>query len=215
MSFVKKDVLFYPLKKDDGCILYAPLTQGDLSDHIYGLQPTIESGCTATWDSTKAAYSLYSSAVWKAALQYSHPSLTKEDVVNNGITLSVYMTMDSYSGNGYSSFISLNGTKNSSAGVIYTYTCKARFSGVTFTNWHRITSVWQNGVLSHYCDGELYLQHSWCSEYATLGFPQPALFTVCELHTNNYNMTMHAKNLVVYNKALTASEVQALGDLDI
>lgn len=44
--------------KSLGCVFYAPLTNGDLTDHISG-QPLVVTNGTVTWDSVENAYKFY------------------------------------------------------------------------------------------------------------------------------------------------------------
>ena len=57
----------------ESLVFYAPLTQGDLSDHVSGVKPTTDSGCSYVWDDAKQMYLFETStntSSWECCLKY-------------------------------------------------------------------------------------------------------------------------------------------------
>lgn len=64
-------------------IFWAPLTEGDLTDHISGVTGEIQNGTTVTWDSSKGMYLIdttrVSSTTWSGGLWFPNSiNLTKD-----------------------------------------------------------------------------------------------------------------------------------------
>ena len=57
----------------EDCIFYAPLTQGDLTDHISSNTLTVLSPATCTWDSSKNMYyfNAYNMGGWNTKFRWS------------------------------------------------------------------------------------------------------------------------------------------------
>lgn len=202
----------------ENLVFWAPLTEGDLTDHISGVSPTTDAGCSVTWDANKGMYKLrcYSSSNYSyvAALHYVVGEIIDLNTLNrDGFTITLFMQEISYSGNHYSAYASANGLKEvfGSGSVAndnaYMYVCGARFSGTTVKQDNRITVVCNNQVIRYYYNGVLSLESGWSFINDKSGIYS---ISVCQKHSNNTEMTIFAKDVRIYNRALTASEVAQL-----
>ena len=95
----------------ENCIFYAPLTQGDLTDHISG-QSLIYNSNKVTWDSTKGMYRF--GAVKKANDMY-FPVDISNSIPNNQYTILLDAQPISYGGYVYPVFVCVGGYSDSSS----------------------------------------------------------------------------------------------------
>ena len=204
----------------ENLVFYAPLTEGDLTDHISGKLPSTDSGCSVTWNSTYNMYQLYcSSGNYMAALRWVGLSLYEagHNISTDGLTVTARMKFVSQSGNNYSAFYACDSLKDTfgqyNNNRAYLYVCNARFgtSGVG-SDINRITTTLTRGGsqnLKFYKNSTLAKSMSWATSDIS-ATRAPDTLSLCEMHTNNTNMTILISDVRVYNRVLSASEVAQL-----
>lgn len=189
---------------NENLVFWAPLTEGDLSDHVSGKVPAVDSGCSMLWDASKGMYKFYSNGVWKAACAYS--------ALNMGLgkggkcTMVIDVEEVSFSGNRYQSMI---GSPRWKAGQQTVYICHVRFDSTysPIKTLHRYCVAYDgNSVIKFYQDGVL---KTTINSWALTDFSSNEV-TICTIPNNCTNYTMYAKNARIYNKEMTAQEVAQL-----
>ena len=204
----------------ENLVFYAPLTEGDLTDHISGKSPSTDSGCSVTWNSTYNMYQLYCyGGDYRAALRWVGLSLydTGHNIRTDGLTVTANIKFISQSGNNYSAFYACDSLKDTfgqyASNRAYLYLCNARFgtSGVG-SDINRLTTALSYGGsnnLKFYKNSSLATSMNWgASEISASRAPDT--LGLCERHTNNTNMTILISDVRVYNRVLSASEVGQL-----
>lgn len=195
----------------ENLVFYAPLTEGDLTDHISGTSPTTDSNCTYQWDDSIGMYKIraYSSnngADFPSALKWSIPSMNLTQ--GQALTLVIDVQEIYVYGNYYAPMISVPSMSYQKAA----YICNARYTNrQLLSTLHRycVSCSAFNGSdfsLKFYQDGVLKQSAAWGENYSY----NNNTVSVCQLHTNNSEYQIYAKNVRVYNRELTASEVAQL-----
>ncbi len=204
----------------ENLVFYAPLTEGDLTDHISGKSPSTDSGCCVTWNSTYNMYELYcSSGNYMAALRWVGLSLydAGHNISTDGLTVTARMKFVSQSGNNYSAFYSCDSLKDTFGqyknNMAYLYNCNARYdtSGLG-SDINRLTTTLTrsgSGNLKFYKNSTLAKSMDWAAGNIS-ATRAPDTLSLCEMHTNNTNMTILISDVRVYNRVLSASEVAQL-----
>lgn len=200
-------------------VFYAPLTQGDLTDHISGVTGTSGSGVSIVWDSSKEMYLLsvnstyYNGAlVWRGLTLYD----TNDIVYEKGITITALIQFSAQTGNNYSAFYACDDlsttyyTGSERPDSFNVYTCKARYgSNDISSSVHRLTTTWNkaNGI-KWYIDNTVAGSNSNWSNKTTQRHPDS--FSLCQLHSNNTRLVLYISDVRIYNRILSASEVAQL-----
>lgn len=195
----------------ENLVFYAPLTEGDLTDHISGTVPTQSQDSYCEWDETIGMYKLraYSSnngADFPSALKWSIPSMNLTQ--GQALTLVIDVQEIYVYGNYYAPMISVP-SMSSQGGA---YICNTRYiNKQLLSTLHRycVSCSAFNGsnfTLKFYQDGVLKQSGTWAQNYSY----NKNTVSVCQLHTNNREYQIYAKNVRVYNRELSASEVAQL-----
>lgn len=193
----------------ESLVFYAPLAQGDLSDHISGVIPTSDTDCGYLWNQSVNMYELYSNKTWGGALIYEGLNMGLQD--NQDITLAIDVSEISFSGNRYASMIGCprwNSTVTSDGTM---YICHYRYntSYTPMTDLNRyVMTFTSTGIAKWYRNGSLVLTSpNWHKRTRLFSFNQ---VTLCLNPNNCYKYRIYAKNARVYNRALSDSEVAIL-----
>lgn len=193
----------------ENLVFWAPLTEGDLTDHINEIVPNIQG--SATWDGVKGMYILDSTlnSQWKAALQY-----TKEGGYNinalDGWTLFGYFEIV-YSSWDYnvimastSSYIRNNGWSTKKECFAY---MNEHNVGV-LSGKHKLCMTAKVNLWIFYVDG---VQVGTSAGYTyEQQINPPTKIDICSSNTGRHKIQEYANDVRVYNRALTASEVAQL-----
>lgn len=190
-------------------MFYAPLTEGDLTDHISGTTPTSDVDCGYEWDATKGMYLLHASGSYRScytALKYSNLNMF-ESGHDHTLVIDVdeqneYFT-SSYT-NRYNIMIGVPIIINSSRN--YSYICHCRYNTTysPIVGLHRYACVVSNGTWRYFQDGVLK------NTMSTSSVSTGESVAICQLNTNNQKNYIWAKNARVYNRALSDGEVAQL-----
>lgn len=202
----------------ENLVFYAPLTQGDLTDHVSGISPVTDSHCYVAWDWEEGAYLLKIEADGNngrypyrlACLKWTNFGMGLSH--GNAVTVCCDVREISIAGNGYSAMIStpeLNCKDNPSTA----YNCHARYassSSQSISSWHRYVGVFyssdNNRQVYWFKDGIYTKQYNW---NADLDVEYDSVAD-CQLHLNNSSYEIYARNALVYNRALTSQEIAML-----
>ena len=206
----------------ENLVFYAPLTEGDLTDHISGKSPSTDSGCTVTWNSTYNMYQLYcSGGAYRAALRWVGLTLydAGHNISTDGLTVTAKIKFISQSGNNYSALYSCDSLKDTfgqyTRNKAYLYNCNYRYgsSGTGLgSNVNQLTTTLvRSGSpnIKWYKNSTLANSTNW--DTANISTTRaPDTLSLCEMHTNNTNMTILISDVRVYDRALSDSEVAQL-----
>lgn len=193
----------------DNLVFWAPLDNGDVTDHISGKSPSSDSGCGYEWDENKGMYLLHavgSSSSCYTALKYSNLNLFENghehtlviDVDENNSWFSSTYT------NRYN--IMIGSPIRTSSNGVSTYICHYRYSTsyTPMVGTHRYVMVVKSGTWKFYKDGVL------ITSLSSTGVSNGKSVAICQLNTNNSRNYIWAKNARIYNKAFSDEEVRQL-----
>ena len=197
----------------DNLVFWAPLTEGDLTDHISGVEPTTDAGCSVTWDAEKQMYKFYangSSSSYKASARYG--SLDMGMLDGDAVTLVIDVEEISYSGNHYSpmlctpdGIVESQGFNSARVNNVYYH------SGIDL-ELHRYSVVFERKIgagkfnVIRYQDGI----HKHTTQWTAPLKLSDNIATICQLNNGNTLYSIYAKNARIYNRELTAEEVAQL-----
>lgn len=198
----------------ENLVFYAPLTYGDLTDHISGTSPTTDTQCSCTWDSSKEMYLLSANGAnnFRCALNYTNLSLQITEKSTQQFTVTGIFEWVSKNGNNFEAFYSVSNQKQSS-NTCLRWTCgdvTKYDGGKHFTGIKRLTAIVDNssgqGTYIRYEDNELVTNFG---SWSNIKNP-PNSVGICQLLINQYAFSCYAKDVRVYNRALSAAEVAQL-----
>ena len=207
-DFIKSGGSLPPFSEN--LVFWAPLEEGDVTEVLHGITPTTDSGCSFVFDANKQMYRLNASggsSSYRGALKYSNVGMGMGN--NHECTIVIDVEEISISGNRYSAMIATPIIQNN---ISITYCCNARYFNSINKNLHRYVAVYgglnqgeQNTFERCYYDGIL------CYDAVWQGLPiANDSVSLCQLHRNNTQYSIYAKNARVYNKAFTTEEVAQL-----
>lgn len=195
----------------ENLVFWAPLTEGDLTDHISGVSPTTDTGCGYEWDADKGMYKLTSSGNSSSrygALKYSGLNMRLAD--GQDITFVLDFEEVSGNGNGYNVIFGVPATTVQIPDIAYIthyrYTSQTNYNNVM--GYGRYACVYSGTTCKFYKDGILKNTVS-SAKWSMIKFSANTA-SICQLNTNNTEYTMYGKNARIYNRALSASEVAQL-----
>lgn len=195
----------------ENLVFWAPLTEGDLTDHISNITPITQG--SATWDANKEMYLLDSTQNnrWKAALQYTK-SGGFDINCTDGHTMCATMELVSSTWN-YNAFFSCSSVYVRNNNWSSTKQCFAYVnevvSGVTADGTeHLVCFTAKVGEWKFYVDGSLVSTGTGYT--AAQQVNPPTQVDVCASNTNSNRIVEWVKDVRVYNRILTASEVAQL-----
>lgn len=218
----------------ENLVFWAPLTQGDLSDHISGEVGVSSSGCSATWDSSEGMYLLsaettdtYGRGHNSDALRYNSSTLRANLNGTQTTGMTVYMLFKEHT--------YVPGT-NGQYGVSRYFSCsdmydvwetsprmnvlvdgaRLRQSQINTTKLWKVAVVYNPTArqLSFYDNGSLLHTSSWTDAPSA-----PLSVGLCSKNghgtstTSGYNtksFSAYVQDVRIYNIQLTASEVTQL-----
>jgi len=191
----------------ENCVFYAPLDEGDLSDHISGTLPHGTSNSNITWDSEKNMYVFECSKVWGYAALWDNLNMGLSN--NQPITICIDAIEDTetFSSSTTNRYNSMIGTPKWTSRITTMYICHYRYD-TSFTaigTLHRYVAVFEGSNLIFYKDGNYISSYTWNGEQ----FSRNEV-TLCLIPNNNTYYKMWAKNARVYNRAMTSAEVAQL-----
>ena len=201
--------------EDDSVVFYAPLTQGDLTDHISGntfITTGSGNGGTATWDANQNAYYFYKSGGIGQAGRWEGLSLGLD--TNHVVATLICDTYGNTNDTWYrGACIGAYSTTNQNTHLFPNVTLETS-KGATMKAWHSVVvSYCDDGYGRIYLDGNLYntenvrisrskgtLTPSFINRYVSIG----------RADGNTPPTNCYVSNLIILNRALTAEEVQEL-----
>lgn len=198
----------------ENLVFWAPLTEGDLTDNVGGGSPTSDTGCTATWNAEKGMYLLNTTGTnssLNAALIWSNLNLNIANT-SQQYTITGVFEFVSKQGNDYSCYIACNNYHNQNLTCVRFTNQDVRDAGYTAPNTgiHRLTAIADNsgGLKKYYryTDASLVSNISNWSGFKSA----PNSIALCQLLNNNTAMSIYAKDIRIYNRALSAAEVAQL-----
>lgn len=195
----------------ENLVFWAPLTEGDLTDHISGKTPITDNLCSVSWDTSKEMYMLTasgSSSSRYGALKYSGLNMGLAD--GQDITFVLDFEEFSGSGNGYNLMFGVPATTEQIPTIAYMnhyrYTSQANYNNVI--GYGRYACVYSGTTCQFYKNGVL-INTATAASWSGIKFTANTA-SICQLNTNNTRYTMFGKNARIYNRALSASEVAQL-----
>ena len=183
-------------------IFYAPLTEGDLTDHISGVTGT-NNGGNITWNSTKQMYFIQSAATGGASFPGGLKFVGTENI-NGPFTMyaQVETTYAGYNGSAYGCYVTvLNSSK-------YVYLATYEVNGLN--NDLTVGKVAYSFDFNTNPNSKLYLNGT-LTYSKNSGATNSAIFNevhVGGLGNNNYSLDFYVKDVRIYKRALSASEIQ-------
>lgn len=191
----------------DNLVFYAPLSKGNLSDRISGVQPTTEDGCTVNWDEQLKAYRLEATYTDRqSALLYGGLNLGK---IQDGVTIHLTASIVEDNGNKYSAFCTIPDFKTVGTDTAC-YICSARYAEITSepATYTLTMGMIQDGQIHgvFYKNAEFEKEVVWSACYSS----EIHTLSVCEINHNCTNLKMYAKDVRVYNRILTPNEIKQL-----
>lgn len=196
----------------ENLVFWAPLTQGDITDHISGIIPTIQG--SATWDSSKGMYLLDSTqnSQWKAALQYTKPGGFNINC-NDGWSMYAEVAILSSTWN-YNALFACTSVYLRNNGWSANKQCFSYSNPLVVDEpnqngmLHKLVFTAKAGDVKYYKDSQLVSQAAGYT--AAQQTNPPTQVDVCASNTNSNRIRMYARDVRLYNRNLTASEVAQL-----
>ena len=191
----------------ENLVFYAPLTEGDLTDHISGTIGTKMSNCEMYYDGVKEAYKLISepnrNKYYVSPLCWTGLSTMLN---TRPLTLSIDVAgVDQ--GNGYCAMLITPSWSIIQKNYCHFYLGEVRFGGLD-TSFNRYVAVFDtNNYVGFYKNGVLINQQSnWGLNPVYTGEGSVA---ICMANDCNI-YSIYAKNARIYNRVFTAQEVAQL-----
>lgn len=195
----------------ENLVFWAPLTEGDLTDHISGLVPNVQG--SATWDANKGMYLLDSTQnnQRKAALRYTKSGGFDINCQTGWTLFGIFEKVSStwnYNAIMACTSIYLRNVGWSTNKECFIYVNEL-LTGV-LSGIHKICIATTNGVgaVNVYVDGVLVYTGDGYS--ASQMSNPPTQVDICASNSNSNRICEYAKDVRVYNRKLTASEVAQL-----
>lgn len=194
----------------ENLVFWAPLTEGDLTDHISGVSPTTDSGCSVTWDAVKGMYRLYAYNKKMSSLKYD----CLHGVIPENHNISIVIDIEEVSiSNIYNFIFGLPPYEYGAAPYNYNmaYLRHDRYNNSTTNRLvGRLCVVYDDKILRFYKDGVFVKTYDWSQSTSPIK-TDIGNVRINQIPNNyGYNGTIYAKNARIYNRALTASEVAQL-----
>ena len=208
---ISSDTSNVPFAED--LVFYAPLTEGDLTDHISVTLPTSSpsgtNGSGISWDSTNSMYAFEAVSVWGYAALWDQLNMGLSDGDPITICIDVVEDVDTFNSSTTNRFNSMIGTPKWTSSKAMVYICHYRYDTTynALTGLHRYVATWENGNIKWYKDGVL--SNTGSGWNANSDFSNNEV-TICLVPTNNSYYKIWAKNARIYNRAMSASEVAQL-----
>jgi hypothetical protein len=224
----------------ENLVFYAPLTEGDLTDHISGkvgitdTQSSTGSSeyyATCSWNSNVGAYDMYSIGRnkyndYSSPLRFDNLTLYTgegtDNIANQGLTIYMEIYQTKYSGNGYAFMFAVDDANVSFSEYKHSYDNKAQSTFMTdgtcnfgirrkecpaTSSFHKcVATVTSSGTITWYMDGASKGSGSWGGNMKG----NPTSCAVLQQTFNTSEQEAYIKDLRIYNRCLSASEVSQL-----
>lgn len=187
----------------ENLVFWAPLKHGDLKDHISGVDPISDSGCSITWDAAKQMYKFYAYGAEKSAANYNGVRLGLSN--NSPLTMFIILEEVALIGNNYEGMI---GTPRYVAGSASLYMRHYAFSQSSqpIRELNRYVLVYNGSTFKSYKNGALVATNN-ISDTIRL---TNNIVQICLLPRNNTSYTFYAYDARIYNRVLTDQEIAQL-----
>lgn len=197
----------------ENLILWAPLTEGDLTDHIGGLAPTFAS--TPVWDNNRKMYLLDSTqnSAWKAGLQFTNPSGFNINCQDGWTMWAMIETV--YTSWNYNALMACTSCylRNNNWGTnkqCFSYTAEV-YTGTLPSGVHKVCFASTNTDIepsNSYVDG---IEVGYAGGYSAAQMVNPPTqCDVCETNSGNRRIRLYARDIRLYNRRLTPQEIATL-----
>lgn len=204
----------------DDLIFYAPLTQGDTTDHISGQDIHIRHAGALTWDNAEGAYKFNGSyAEFYSQFYWSNLSLGIDVTSANTVEYTMFAKVKIVSANTdiyYCRFLPSAGRTDGSG----RYTGSPLYQGSSFyfssyisSHWYEFAGSNANNVANNYIDKTL--ARTTTIGYQVSGLPASDINKYVSIFPT-YNVSgansgvAYVKDVRFYNRALTAAEIAQL-----
>lgn len=205
----------------ENLVFYAPLTKGDLTDHVSGNNAEL---CTDTsnnaqtsivWDYNYNMYRLFTKGDnyaynYPFALRWNVPNLFDTD---KSYTIAVKMQVLQETSNGYFAYFACSDFKKTfnnrtETDYVYTYAHQSRNTKPTTLSWVICSlSRGADHTARWYLNSLLKTTRSpWCASKTI----KPDTIALCQKHHNTTSCEMLAKDLIVYDRLLNQTEIELL-----
>lgn len=198
----------------EDCIFYAPLTEGDLTDHISGASPITQSNTLFQWDSNMQMYYLESNpgtTGYYVSPLYYDVNLPIRDFGNLTIVIDVinvemgnqycaHVLTPSWSdiGKNYVCAFMRQYGYGSPDNVLHRYVASSNFTSSSGS-----ISFYKDGVLSHSVN-----KAEWVGSTSKPTYDKNSVAICMANDTSTFKV--YAKNCRIYNRSMTAAEVAQL-----
>lgn len=213
LNTVSEDIPFV-----ENLIFHTPLTEGDLTDHVSGVSPTPGTG-GCTWDSAYDAYRIFTTAEYQHCLIYNIPDgIDFKSSENYNFSIYTKIFINSYNGT-IDYAILYDGinwpTSNNSYSIGETHRYNTSTDNpITKNAWHEICMARYEDNTFFYVDKAL-SRTTQTSQYAAFNISDAV---AKNKHKNlavgtsiyNYKFNIYIKDLRIYDRALSASEIVQL-----
>lgn len=205
---------------DPSIVFYAPLGQGDTTDHISGNDVTVDSYGALSWNNSESAwyfngsyYGYYSKSLfaWKNLdMGIFSSSTTAANVV---FTISAKIKVQSANDIGTSRFIPSFSYVQDGSHYLYAFASRGAFWNASIDGqWHEYTLRVSNGSAECMLDGVL--KNTYSMSMSQSGFvvadTDNYLAVYSLFNANKFGGSAYIKNVIVYNRALTDAEIAQL-----
>lgn len=194
----------------ENLVFWAPLTEGDLADHISGVSPTTDAGCSVTWDSDKGMYKLYAYDRIKSSLKYD----CLHNVIPDNHDISIVIDVEEVSiSNIYNFIFGLPPYEYGANPYNYNmaYLRHDRYNNsITNRLVGRLCVVYDDLILKFYKDSVLINTLDWSHQSSTVKTDIGNVRINQIPNNSGYSGTIYVKNARIYNRAFTAQEVAQL-----
>lgn len=202
----------------ENLVFWAPMTENDVTDHISGTSPTSDTGCSYTWDANKGMYlcettgsssSLNAAMIWTGLNLNIAPADSQQYTITG--VFEWVLGGGSYNGK-YFCYMACNNYHNQSPTTIRYSNGDVEDEGIspTTVGIHRLTIIADNSnglkKMIRYEDTRLTTNKSNWGGFRTA----PTSVAVGQFLNGVTSGKIYAKDIRVYNRALSASEVAQL-----
>ncbi len=204
----------------DDLIFYAPLTQGDTTDHISGQDIHVRHAGTLTWDNTEGAYKFDGSAAeFYSQFYWSNLSLGIDVTSANTVEYTMFAKVKIVSANTdiyYCRFLPSAGRTDGSGRHVGSPLYQGStfyFSSYSTGIWYEFTSSIKNNSSNNYINKSIVRTTN--AGYQVSGLPASdmnkyvSIFPCYNVSGANSGV-VYVRDVRFYNRALTAAEIAQL-----
>lgn len=199
-----------PTPIPDGCIFYAPLDFGDLSDHVSGSVGLVGNG-QFSWNETMQAYMIKTTTGGQKCLKFN---IQNRFNLSPNYNYSYYAELYVESFTGTCDFLSLgSGTSDRYNAVSLAET--HRWNSFTTGKWNKMALTKSGSNITFYMNGAVN-KTSTTSTYAALNASSWLSWGDCKSvfviggGYSSYKYVAYIRNIMFFDRVLTSSEIQGL-----